>query len=54
MLFTPIKPILLNIGRKIKNNPGHLFDIKWDGWRILIHKQGNRIEVYTRHGKSII
>jgi bifunctional non-homologous end joining protein LigD len=27
-----------------------LFEPKWDGWRIQLHKQGERIEAYTRSG----
>ncbi|ADU28471.1 DNA ligase [Evansella cellulosilytica] len=53
MLFTPVKPMLLTMGKEPTNHPEHLYDIKWDGWRILIHKQGNRIEAYTRHGNQV-
>jgi bifunctional non-homologous end joining protein LigD len=30
-----------------------LYEPKFDGWRILIHKDGNRTELFTRHGKQI-
>ncbi|KYD11426.1 hypothetical protein B4102_2154 [Heyndrickxia sporothermodurans] len=53
MLFTPIKPMLLTMGKEPVNHPEHLYDIKWDGWRIIIHKQGNHIEAYTRHGNRV-
>lgn len=53
MLFTPIKPMLLTMGKTLTNHPKHLYDIKWDGWRILIHKQENRIEAYTRQGNRV-
>src|SRR5690625_842775 len=53
MIFTPIKPMLLCMGKEVTNNPGKLYDIKWDGWRILLHKQGNRIEAFTRHGNNV-
>lgn len=53
MLFTPIKPMLLTMGKEVKNHQEHLYDIKFDGWRILIHKQGERIEAYTRHGNRV-
>lgn len=55
MLFTPIKPMLLHMGNneEIDDNPEWIYDIKWDGWRILLHKQGERVEAYTRHGNNI-
>ncbi|WCK57371.1 DNA ligase (plasmid) [Aneurinibacillus sp. Ricciae_BoGa-3] len=54
MLFEPIKPMLLTMGEKeVVDDDNTLFDIKWDGWRLLIHKQGDRIEAYTRHGNVI-
>ncbi|MFD1608736.1 DNA ligase [Oceanobacillus luteolus] len=53
MLFTSIKPMLLSMGSEIHNDLNNLYDIKWDGWRILLHKQGNRIEAYTRHGNRV-
>ncbi|WKT76930.1 ATP-dependent DNA ligase [Lysinibacillus fusiformis] len=55
MLFTPIKPMLLQMGNNtaIMDNPEWIYDIKWDGWRILLHKQGDRVEAYTRHGNNV-
>lgn len=55
MLFTPIKPMLLHMGNnnEIDDDPNWIYDIKWDGWRILLHKDKNRIEAYTRHGNNV-
>jgi len=55
MLFTPIKPMLLHMGnnKEIDDNPEWIYDIKWDGWRIFLHKQGERIEAFTRHGNNV-
>lgn len=55
MLFTPIKPMLLSMGNndEIIDNPEWIYDIKWDGWRILLHKDGERVEAYTRHGNNV-
>ncbi|MFD0698254.1 RNA ligase family protein [Paenibacillus sp. GCM10027628] len=50
MLFTPIKPMILSIGEEAFNDEKYIFEPKWDGWRILLHKQGSRIEAYTRNG----
>lgn len=55
MLFTPIKPMLLHMGNneEINDNPEWIYDIKWDGWRILVHKEGDRVEAFTRHGNNV-
>lgn len=55
MLFTPIKPMLLHMGNneEIDDDPSWIYDIKWDGWRILVHKEGDRVEAYTRHGNNV-
>jgi len=53
MLFTPIKPMLLQTGNEVIDDSNWIYDIKWDGWRILIHKEGERIEAFTRHGNNV-
>lgn len=53
MLFTPIKPMLVATGKEIINTEDWLYQIKWDGWRVLIHKARDRIEAYTREGNNI-
>jgi bifunctional non-homologous end joining protein LigD len=56
MLFTPLKPMLLSNHRVTPfslNDPNLLYEIKYDGWRILLHKEGSRIELYTRHGNIV-
>lgn len=55
MLFTPIKPLLLSMGNnnEIVDDLNWIYDIKWDGFRILVHKEGKRIEAYTRHGNNV-
>ncbi|RXT06533.1 DNA ligase [Ammoniphilus sp. CFH 90114] len=53
MLFTPIKPMLVSIGGQAFDHDNFIFEPKMDGWRILLHKQGDRIEAYTRNGKCV-
>lgn len=53
MLFTPIKPMLASSGEEAFDDDNYIFEPKWDGWRILLHKQGNRIEAYTRSGRLV-
>jgi bifunctional non-homologous end joining protein LigD len=53
MLFTPIKPMTVSIGSEPFDDERFIFEVKWDGWRILLHKQGERIEAYTRNGNIV-
>ncbi|TVY08399.1 ATP-dependent DNA ligase [Paenibacillus cremeus] len=53
MLFTPIKPMIVSIGNEPFGSEHHIFEPKWDGWRILLHKQRDRIEAYTRNGNIV-
>lgn len=53
MLFTPIKPMLLTMQNDAFDDDNYIFEPKWDGWKIIIHKQGDRIEAYTRNGNSV-
>jgi bifunctional non-homologous end joining protein LigD len=56
MLFTPIKPMLLSNFKATPfslSDPSLLYEIKYDGWRLLLHKEGSRVEIYTRHGNIV-
>lgn len=47
--------MLLHMGnnKEINDKPEWIYDIKWDGWRILLHKEGERVEAFTRHGNNV-
>lgn len=53
MLFTGIKPMLLSMRSESFDDDNFYFEPKWDGWRILLHKQGERVEAFTRHGNRV-
>jgi len=53
MLFTAIKPMLASSGAAALDDANYIFEPKWDGARMLLHKQGSRIEVYTRSGNKV-
>ncbi|MBD0380885.1 ATP-dependent DNA ligase [Paenibacillus sedimenti] len=53
MLFSPIKPMIVTMGNEAFDDDGFIFEPKWDGWRILLHKEGSRIEAYTRSGHVV-
>ncbi|NHN33199.1 ATP-dependent DNA ligase [Paenibacillus agricola] len=56
MLFTDVKPMLLSNHRKQPvslDDPNYIYEPKFDGWRIIVHKDGHRVELFTRHGNCI-
>ncbi len=53
MLFTPIQPMRVSMGSKAFDDPAFIFEPKMDGGRLLLHKSGDRAEVYARNGKSV-
>ena len=50
MLFEPIKPMLLHMNDAAFDDGTWLHELKLDGWRILLHKQGERVEAFSRRG----
>ncbi|TVY08348.1 ATP-dependent DNA ligase [Paenibacillus cremeus] len=53
MLFIPLMPMIVSIGKEAFDDESFIYEPKWDGWRILLHKQGERIEAYTRYGNIV-
>ncbi len=47
--------MLLHMGNnnEIVDDISWLYEIKWDGWRILLHKKYDSVEAYTRHGNNV-
>ncbi|WAH38633.1 ATP-dependent DNA ligase [Alicyclobacillus dauci] len=45
--------MLLTMRAEAFDDPNYIFSPKWDGWRIQIHKQGERIEAYTKNGRNV-
>ncbi|WP_157721875.1 ATP-dependent DNA ligase [Tumebacillus avium] len=53
MLFTAIQPMLLTLKWDAFDDDRYIFEPKWDGWRVLLHKQGERVSAYTKNGHVI-
>jgi bifunctional non-homologous end joining protein LigD len=48
-----VKPMLASIHEKAFNDPGWLFEIKWDGYR-AIAETGSPVRLYSRNGLSFL
>lgn len=47
----PVKPMLAKSVAKIP--PGMQYEAKWDGFRAIVHRDGDEIEIGSRTGKSL-
>jgi len=47
----PIKPMLAKLSRSIPTNEGLLFEPKWDGFRCIVFRDGDQIELASRNQK---
>ncbi|GGH64387.1 hypothetical protein GCM10011379_16380 [Filimonas zeae] len=45
-----IEPMLCTLTREPVNDPGYLYEIKWDGYRIISYKTGKNITMQSRSG----
>ena len=47
----PIKPMLAKLSRSIPTTEGLLFEPKWDGFRCIVFRDGDHIELVSRNQK---
>lgn len=48
-----VRPMLARLHAKAFSNPGYLFELKYDGHRLLVGKTGERVELLTRNGREV-
>ncbi|WP_372919482.1 DNA ligase D [Salegentibacter sp.] len=47
-----LKPMLATATKKIFNNPDWIYEIKWDGYRVVTNIQEGEVNLYSRNGVS--
>jgi ATP-dependent DNA ligase len=47
-LQPPVQPLLAKLARSIPDGDGWLFEPKWDGFRCLVFRDGDRLELQSR------
>ena len=47
-----IKPMLASPAKKIFKDPDWIFELKWDGYRVLTNIHKGKVELYSRNGIS--
>lgn len=50
-IVSPIKPMLAKLARTIPTEPGLLYEPKWDGFRCIVFRDGDEIELTSRNQK---
>lgn len=49
---TPIKPMLASSTKKIFNSPDWIYELKWDGYRMITHISEKGVFIFSRNGIS--
>ncbi|MEM9748616.1 MAG: ATP-dependent DNA ligase, partial [Actinomycetota bacterium] len=47
-LQPPIEPMLAKLARSIPSRDDLIFEPKWDGFRCVVFRDGDRIELFSR------
>ena len=50
MRKTAFDPCIPTRGTKVPNRPDWLYEIKHDGYRLIVQREGNRVRLFTRNG----
>lgn len=48
----PIKPMLATAHKEIFNKPGWIYELKWDGYRMIANIRNGKVSVHSRNGIS--
>jgi bifunctional non-homologous end joining protein LigD len=47
-----IEPCLPTLSRTVPDGPRWAFEVKHDGYRFIARRDGDRVRVFSRHGKD--
>lgn len=48
----PVKPMLASVADNIFNKPGWIYELKWDGYRIISNITNGKVSLHSRNGIS--
>ncbi|MET0417622.1 MAG: ATP-dependent DNA ligase, partial [Actinoplanes sp.] len=49
----PVEPMLAKSVSKLPTTPGVTYEPKWDGFRCIVFRDGDEVELASRGGKSM-
>ena len=50
-VMPPISPMLAKNAAKLPGGEGWMFEPKWDGFRCLVFRDGDEVQLWSRHGR---
>ena len=50
MLKSPFEPCIPSVGTKVPERPEWIHEIKHDGYRLIVQREGKRVRLFTRNG----
>ena len=48
----PVKPMLASTAKDIFNDPEWIYELKWDGYRVIAHIDNGKVHIQSRNGIS--
>ena len=45
-----VKPMLASTAQEIFNHPDWIYELKWDGYRLMAHVDDGKVRIYSRNG----
>ena len=51
MLKSPFEPCIPSVGTKVPDRPEWIHEIKHDGYRLIVQREGKRVRLWTRNGR---
>jgi ATP-dependent DNA ligase len=53
VLTPPVAPMLATLARELPRGPGWTYEPKWDGFRCLAFREGDKVDLRSRNGKAL-
>jgi bifunctional non-homologous end joining protein LigD len=51
-MFKPFQPCLPSSGKAVPAGPDWFHEVKYDGYRLLVHRNGDHVRLITRNGRD--
>src|SRR5437868_10250002 len=49
----PVAPMLARLAHELPVDPGYLYEPKWDGFRALVFRDGDSVDIRSRHDRPL-
>src|SRR5207302_2461158 len=52
-VMPPVRPMLAKLARELPDQPGLVFEPKWDGFRAVVFRDGDEVEIGSRNERPL-